>query len=156
MKQAMLHYSIIEEETYTDELVELIKDAIEALPMEIPTEDKPLRGLIDRLVYGEQGVIMGAYNDNEVVGVIAGMVYPDHPIIQGKTIASELVLFVKDGYRTKPSIVKTLIEGFEFWGTSIQGADYIDMSAYQNKAMSRIYGRYGFKEFETHYIKKVK
>lgn len=135
-----------------DNVLRALEIAIEDSPYSQP--DSP-ESVLD-MFWGTdwtQRILFLAYNNNEVVGLLAG-VYSPHIIHQDKKQASEMVWWVREDMR-KGSLGLELLKAFEEWATLLD-ANYINLSHYhRDPIIGKLYQRRGYTPMEVTYTKEI-
>jgi len=100
-----------------------------------------------------QGIIFAAFEDGEIIGAIAGMIYPE-PYSEGLSV-QEFFWFVRPGHRGFAGL--RLYDAFETWSRE-KGASNIRMVHLLDsmpEKLQRAYLRLGFVAVETLYSKEL-
>jgi GNAT superfamily N-acetyltransferase len=106
------------------------------------------------LMAGENGLVLVAEQNGELLGSVAGLLAPwwaDHR----QLTVTEQWWWVSRKARGG-NVHRDLLRALEAWAVS-RGAAFVFMIALQNgreKALARLYSRFGYAPLETHYAKR--
>ncbi len=105
------------------------------------------------MIESGNGIIIAAFEDNEVIGAIGGMIYPE-PYADTLSV-QEFFWFVRPGHRGSAGV--RLYKAFEQWARE-KGAAVIRMVHLLDsmpEKLERFYGVMGFTAVETLYSKDL-
>ena len=98
------------------------------------------------------GVMFAYLKDNEVVGIICALIYPD--LFTGDKVCMETFWYVYPEYRQSPIGIKLLCALENYAAEKDCKRFYVgNLKAVNDEKMHRLYERLHFKEVETHYLK---
>jgi hypothetical protein len=138
-----------------DNVLPIVKEAIEASPYrKMLPSDEELLGAISHFLGQPHRIILLLCYEEEPVGILVGLIGNEHPLINGKKVATELVWYVKPAFRGKYSC--RLLDAYEHWAKVICGCDIIHVANFGNsKELDRLYSYRGFAPVEKSFIKMI-
>lgn len=140
------------------EELEQVRTVAEAFAREAPTcrEFSWPIALNNWKQFYAQGIatIFALWDDERIVGALAGFVYPD--VNDGQLRATEFFWYVLAAYRGSGE-AQTLVDRFERWARE-RGATHTIMASLEGmheKALDRYYLRRGYQRLDHTYIKEL-
>lgn len=134
-----------------DKLIPLARAFIAESTEDIPFNENHFKATWTQLLASKVGTVLKYEKDNEIVGVLGFMIYPD--MLSGLTVATEAFWFVRKENR---GAGLRLLEEFEYTAKNM-GAKQIRMAHLKNlmpEKLRSIYLKRGYIEIETTYEKK--
>ena len=102
----------------------------------------------------DMGVVFAYLKDNEAIGIIGGIFYPD--LFTGDMVGMEVFWYVLPEHRQSPIGIKLLAALEKYACDKNCKRLYVgNLKALNDDKMHRLYERLHFKEIETHYSKQL-
>jgi hypothetical protein len=105
------------------------------------------------IMESEQGIIFVAMEDQDIIGAIAGMAYPEP--YSGELVVQEFFWFVRPGHRGSAGL--RLYNALEYWARQkeAKALRMVHLMDSMPEKLSRIYKRLGYEPLEMQYTKDL-